>query len=284
MFLKAIKSRAALVAVAASLVCASSASAQWTINRPGSYKLYNNYSVARGNAIIITASNVTLDLNGFSATTTANATTTAPAPGPNGTRGITVMGARNVEIKNGKVSGFNANVLVMNSSNVRVDGLQITGGNLAPAGGPTEVGITIFNSSACDINNNTIHAVNLGLFVRGGGSSGNRLMKNIVTGGTITGNNLLGICYNPDGAGTPAGPQGDSIYNNHIARYGYAIAVSAGSMNNMFNDNTLASFTGAFREPNLFAAQGGTNVEFDNTAVTLTAPVAPAAPAAPEAP
>ena len=267
-----------LAAVAVSLVCAATASAQWTISRPGSYKLYNNYRVASGHAIIFTASNVTLDLNGFSATTTANATTTAPAPGPNGTRGITVQGARNVEIKNGHVAGFNSNVTVLDSQNVRVDGLQISGGNLAPAGGPTEVGITVINSSACDILNNTISSVNLGLFVRGGGSSGNRLMKNIISGGTITANNLLGICYNPDGnSADTSGPRGDSIYNNHIARYGFAIAVSAGSVSNMFNDNTLASFTGAFREPTAFAAQGGTNVEFDNTAVLLPAP--PVAPA-----
>ena len=271
-------SSAVLAAVAVSLVCAATASAQWTISRPGSYKLYNNYRVASGHAIIITASNVTLDLNGFSATSSANATTTAPAPGPNGTRGITVQGARNVEIKNGHVAGFNSNVTVLDSQNVRVDGLQISGGNLAPAGGPTEVGTTVINSSACDILNNTISSVNLGLFVRGGSSGGNRLMKNIISGGTITANNLLGICYNPDGnPADSSGPRGDSIYNNHIARYGFAIAVSAGSVSNMFNDNTLASFTGAFREPTAFAAQGGTNVEFDNTAVLLPAP--PVAPA-----
>ena len=282
-------SSAVLAAVAVSLVCAATASAQWTISRPGSYKLYNNYRVASGHAIIITASNVTLDLNGFSATSSANATTTAPAPGPNGTRGITVQGARNVEIKNGHVAGFNSNVTVLDSQNVRVDGLQISGGNLAPAGGPTEVGTTVINSSACDILNNTISSVNLGLFVRGGSSGGgdNRRFRHngrrdLLSGGprshTITADNLLGICYNPDGnPADSSGPRGDSIYNNHIARYGFAIAVSAGSVSNMFNDNTLASFTGAFREPTAFAAQGGTNVEFDNTAVLLPAP--PVAPA-----
>ncbi len=272
MILKLSPSRMVLATLAASLLSASSANAQWTISRSGSYKLHSNYTVGSGHGIIITASNVTLDLNGFGAITTANATLTAPAPGPDGTRGITVQGARNVEIKNGRVVGFNSNVTVMNSQNVRVDGLQISGANLAPAGGPTEVGVTVINSSACDIQNNTISSVNLGLFIRGAGSSGNRLMKNIVTGGTITGNNLLGICYNPDGSADPAGPRGDSIYNNHIARYGFAVAMSPGSVSNMFNDNTLASFTGAFREPAAFAANGGTNVEFDNTAVLLPAP------------
>jgi hypothetical protein len=262
-------SLAALTAVAASLLITSTASAQWNITKAGSYKLHANYSVASGDGIIISASNVTLDLNGFTATTTANATLTAPAPGPTASRGILITGAKNVEIKNGRVNGFNVNVSVLNSQNVRVDGLQITGNNLAPAnGGPTEVSVMLLNSWGCDIVNNTMTASNLGLFVRGPKSTGNRLMKNILTGGAIAANNLLGICYNP-APGDAAGPRGDSIYNNHIARYGYAIAVSSGSITNMFNDNTLASFTGAFREPQFFAAQGGTNVEFDNTAVTI---------------
>ena len=64
-------------------------------------------------------------------------------------------------------------------------------------------------------------------------------------------------------------PRGDAIYNNHIARFGFAVAVSGGSVNNMFTDNTLASFTGAFREPQNFVVQGGTNVEIDNTSVII---------------
>ncbi len=264
-----------LVTVSAFFLAAASAQAQWTISRPGSYKLYHNYTVSSGHGIIITASNVTLDLNGFGAISTANASLTAPAPGPNGTRGITVSGARNVEVRNGRVSGFNAMVTVTNSENVRINGLQVSGNNLAPSGGPTETGITLVNSHGCDILNNSITSVNLGLFVRGGGSGGNRIMKNVISGGTIAGNNLLGICYNPDGGATAAGPRGDSIYNNHIARYGFAVAMSSGSVSNMFNDNTLASYTGAFREPTAFSAQGGTNVEFDNTSVLLPAPVTP---------
>lgn len=251
--------RKSISAIVASLVLATTASAQWTINRPGNYKLYHNHNVASGDAIIITASNVTLNLNGHSVTTTARGTG----------RGIVVRGARGVSVKGGGVGGFNANVAVTDSQNVQVDGLQISGDGLAPSGGPTEIGILLINSWACNILNNTVSSVNLGIFVRGERCTANRLMKNIIVGGATAANNLLGISYNP--APTPAGPRGDSIYNNHIARFGFAGAVSAGSVSNMFNDNTLASFTGAFREPQFFTAQGGTNVESDNTAVTIAA-------------
>jgi hypothetical protein len=99
-------------------------------------------------------------------------------------------------------------------------------------------------------------------------------MKNTIVGGATAANNLLGICYNPaptpaGGTANPEGPRGDSIYANHIARFNYSVAVSSGSISNMFNDNTLASFTGAFREPQNFSAAGGTNLEFDNTATTI---------------
>ncbi len=255
------------VAVLASLSFASSAMAQtWTINRSGSYKLWRNYTVNSGDAVLITASDVALDLNGF------KIETRAPGTG----RGIVVQSAKGVSIKGGMLGGFNANVALTNSQNVRVDGLQIIGGGLAPNGGPTEIGILLLNSWACDILNNSISSVNLGIFVRGVNSTGNRIMKNIVVGGATPANNLLGICYNPAAGEGTDGPRGDSIYNNQIARFGFAVAVSAGSVSNMFNDNTLASFTGAFREPENFSAQGGTNVEFDNTSVTLPSTTIPA--------
>jgi hypothetical protein len=267
--------RAALIAAVTTVLFSSQASAQqWAINKPGSYKLYANQTVTSGDGIVITASNVTLDLNGFATRSSTSPTTTAPAPGPTATRGILIQGAKNVEIKNGHIGGYNVNVSILDSENVRVNGLQITGGNLAPSGGPTEVAIMLVNSYACDVQLNTLSSTNLGIFVRGGKSTGNRFMKNMLVGGAVAANNLLGICYNPGpvpaGApADPAGPRGDSIYNNHIARYGYSIAVSTGSVSNMFTGNTLASFTGAFREPQNFTALGGTNVEFDNTAVTI---------------
>ena len=254
------KSILGLATALVSIVLTGTASAQWRITRPGNYKLYFNHNVGTGDGIVITASNVTLDLNGFNITTNARGTG----------RGIVVENARSVTVSGGGVSGFNANVDLTGSQNVRVEGLQITGDGLAPNGGPTEIGIRLINSWGVYIQNNAISSVNLGIFVRGARSTGNRITQNLVTGGATAANNLLGICYNPEGGTAgPEGPRGDAIYNNHIARFGFAVAVSGGSVNNMFTDNTLASFTGAFREPQNFVVQGGTNVEIDNTSVII---------------
>ena len=254
------KSSLVLVTALTSIVLAGTASAQWRISRPGSYKLHFNHNVGTGDGIVITASNVTLDLNGFNVSTNARGTG----------RGIVVENARGVTVSGGGVSGFNVNVDLTATQNVRVEGLRITGDGLAPSGGPTEIGIRLINSWSAYIQNNSISSVNLGIFVRGIRSTGNRITQNLVVGGATAAHNLLGICYNPEGGTAgPEGPRGDAIYNNHIARFGFAVAVSDGSVSNMFTENTLASFTGAIREPQNFAAQGGTNVEIDNTSVII---------------
>ncbi len=254
----------AIAITSAAFVTSASAQNTWRITRPGSYKLYANLSTTNAEAILITASGVTLDLNGHSINAKNRGTG----------RGIVVQGAKAVTVKNGTVSGFNANVVLENSESTKVDQLSIVGDGLPPNNGPSEIGVLILNSFGSAVENNNISSVNLGVFVRGEKATGNRIMKNVITGGRTSANNLLGICYNPAPAvveqpANPAGPRGDSIYNNQISRFNFAIAVSAGSVSNMFNDNTLASFTGAFREPQNFQAQGGTNAEFDNTAVTI---------------
>lgn len=240
--------------------------ATWEIDRPGNYTLRRDFTAREGDAIVISASNVNLDLNGFSV-----------FPSEAGTgRGIVVTNSQGVSIHNGKVEGFNMNVVIEESENTAISGLQITGEGLAPNGGPSEIGIMIVNGRAATIRENTISSVNLGIFVRGGGSTGNRIEKNVVVGGADDSSNLLGICYNPAPGAGDAGPVGDSIYNNHIARFNYAISVSAGSQANLFIDNTLSSFTGPFRETSVFEVQGGTNAEFDNASTII--PSAPAAP------
>lgn len=233
------------------------------ISRSGKYRLSDDLKVRSGNAITITASNVTLDLAGYTVSTESGGTG----------RGVFVSGAKNVQIKNGKTSGFNANVVLMNSENVVVESLQIAGLGLAPNNGPTEIGVLLVNAWANSIRGNTISSVNLGIFVRGGNSTANRISENVVVGGANPANNLLGICYNPAPNAGTAGPRGDSIYNNHIARFGFAIAISVGSVHNIFSDNTLASFTGDFREPGTLTTGGGTNVSESNIAVTIPATV-----------
>ncbi len=238
---------------------------QIVISRPGLYRLTDGLRVRSGNAIVINASNVTLDLGGNSVTT--------EVPGTGA--GILVDGESGVEVRNGKVGGFNVNLNATNSENVRFRNIQVVGHGLAPNNGPSEIGVLLLQTRGANVENNVITAVNLGIFVRGAFSTGNRVFENIITGGATPSSNLLGICYNPaSGAGTD-GPRGDNIYNNHITRYGYAIAISAGSIHNVFNENVLASFIGGFREPGVLTTGGGTNVAEDNIMVTIPATVLP---------
>ena len=71
-----------------------------TINMPGVYVLQRNINVASGDGILITATGVTLDLNG------RTVSTSMPGTG----RGIAVTGAKGVVVKNGKVGPFAMNV------------------------------------------------------------------------------------------------------------------------------------------------------------------------------
>jgi parallel beta-helix repeat protein len=239
----------------------SSSRSTWVITRPGDYILRSNQEVTSGDAIVIRSTGVRLNLNGRLVSTAARGTG----------RGIVVENASNVRVFNGRMGGFNANIAITGSNNVEIEDIQVTGDGLAPNNGPSEIGLMIIDSRACVVRKNIISSVNLGIFVRGGKSSGNRIQENVVVGGATAANNLLGICYNPAPGTSPEGPRGDSIYNNHIARFGFAIAVSDRSLGNAFIDNTLASFSGGFREPEAFEGQGGTNVEGDNTATVIPA-------------
>lgn len=229
------------------------------INESGSYILRYDLIAGSGDGLVITASGVTIDLNGFEIETRSKGAG----------RGIFVDGASGVTIKNGRVGGFNANVMLLSATNVVVQGLQIVGAGLAPSGGPSEIGINVVNSRAALLKGNTISSVNLGIFVRGGNATGNRITENNLIGGAVPANNLLGICYNPAPNAGTAGPRGDLIYNNHIARFGYAFAVSEFSLYNIVRDNTFASFIGGIREPQFFRGNGGTNVDAENISVVI---------------
>src|ERR1039458_625653 len=110
-------------------------SVPFTITQPGSYYLTKNLAVTSGNAIVISAEDVTLDLNGF--------TLSSPEASPAGT-GILLNGTkRNIAIRNGFIrgnvtvsggtysgSGFAFGIAYLTEptpANVRVSGVSVSG-------------------------------------------------------------------------------------------------------------------------------------------------------------
>jgi len=110
-------------------------SAPFTISQPGSYYLTTNLTVSGGNAITIAANGVTLDLNGFTISSTTN-----PA---SGTAVLIASGLRNIAIQNGHIQGgvtnngsgvfsgpgFGYGIFYSGSApeNVRVSGVSVSG-------------------------------------------------------------------------------------------------------------------------------------------------------------
>jgi nitrous oxidase accessory protein NosD len=204
-----------------------------------------------GTAIVISSGGVSLDLGGHALI------------GPGGKQGIGVLvqGGQEVSVRNGTIQGFGFGVQVVNAFNVKIQGLQINGED---GGGPPpgEVGIMIVNSRGVEAFRNTISRVFLGIFVRGGGSGGNRIAENTLAAGE---NGQLGVCYNPDGLGTPAGPSGDLVYNNLVSGFNIGIQTSAESKGNIFRENAIAFVQQAIHE----LSPAGANVFVENTDIAL---------------
>lgn len=222
------------------------------ITRPGSYRLSHNVRLkGTGNAVVISSSGVSLDLGGHALI----------GPGGKQGTGILVHGGHDVHVRNGTIQGFGFGVQVMNAFNVKIQGLQIDGED---GGGPPpgEVGILILNSRGVEAFRNVISRVFLGVFVRGGGSGGNRIAENTLAAGAF---GQLGICYNPDGLGTADGPSGDLVYNNLVSGFNIAIQTSAQSTGNIFRENDLAFLQLGVQE----LSPAGANVFAENTEIDI---------------
>jgi hypothetical protein len=106
------------------------------INQSGSYRLSGNLTVPDANTtgISISASNVTLDLNGFSilgpTVCDFNPTLTC-APTGNGSGVHTIYGYENIVVKNGFIQGMGLDGISLGSLNIIVDKMVVSnnGGN-----------------------------------------------------------------------------------------------------------------------------------------------------------
>jgi nitrous oxidase accessory protein NosD len=219
------------------------------ISEPGKYVLTAAIPGGFGAAITITASDVSLDLNGQSLT----------GVGGNRGTGILISNASGVRVTNGSLVNFGFGVVVENSRSVHLEDLQIRGQGLAVASPPPETGIMIVQSRNVVAVNNAIYNTGLGVFVRGGMSWGNRIEGNTIAAGA---NGAIGICYNP-APGDQRGPRGDLITGNLITGFPTAVQFSETSPANVLQSNTLAYTTAAVDSRN------DSNVDAGNTKVRL---------------
>ena len=107
----------------------------YTITNSGSYYLTGSFVVAGGVALNIAADGVTLDLRGFTITSTND---------PAGGFGIQISGTRrNIDIRNGHLQGGGTNIGGTFSGPGFLQGITFTGG------GPQNVRVTGVNVSSC---------------------------------------------------------------------------------------------------------------------------------------
>lgn len=227
-----------------------------TITSPGVYRVTRDFAVdaTTSDGIVIRSNDVLLLMG----------ERTLTGPGDKLGRGVVIDGAHRVVVQGGRLRSFGLGVALMGAEGCAVRGVRIEGADAfadPPAGIAPQIGVMLVNSASNRIARNVLTGVNLGLFVRGGGSESNRLRWNEVTGGT---HGLLGICYNPAPNADAAGPSGDFVHGNALRRFGKGIQASAGSAKNRFVGNVIEYFAAAYEDLN------GTNVFERNRSVQVT--------------
>ena len=224
------------------------------ISEPGSYVLGSPISLSENSipaaAIMITADNVTLDLNGQRIT--------GPGIIPRGV-GVMVAGASSVTVRNGHIADMFVGVQIMGSNNVRLNDLHISGQDIPVSAPPPEIGVMIAQSQNVEVEDVNISKTGLGIFVRGGMSTGNRIANNTVTAGS---NGIFAICYNPT-PDDPMGPRGDTITGNLLSGYSTGVSLVSTSGNNVFWGNTIVFKNSAWESLN------ATNLFQDNVEMQL---------------
>ena len=232
------------------VVAASSLSAQTlgrksvnkntVIDAAGSYVLVTDLSLSSNStadaAIVITANGVTLDLNGHQIT------------GPGGLQGVGILvdGAKGVTVRNGHIAYMFIGVRVAGSSNVKLNDLNIRGMDIGVSAPPPEIGVMIAQSQNVEVEDVNISKTGLGVFVRGGQSTGNRIANNTISAGD---NGIFAICYNPT-PDDPEGPRGDVISGNLLSGFTTGINLVPTAGYNIIRDNTIAYKSSAWESPN----------------------------------
>ena len=270
---------------------------------PGSYYLTANLATSGTNAgIDILASNVTLDLNGFTLSTSA------PVVSPHGVR---IQGVSNVTVRNGSVAGFPIGVIAdFTSRNVRFENLQVSGasaGGLLNTANPAAIDGCLVNTSGTGVQvfqnatvTNCTAADNLGDgFKLGTGS----VLSNCVARGntvgiradpsvtvhhcSVSGNTAHGILVADSSfihdndvtsngvSGITVAGSGSRIEGNNLASNG-SFGLNLGGTNNIAMRNSAHGNAGvpdpnwSFNVPNVIVIEDGTVVAPSNPWANVT--------------
>ncbi len=189
------------------------------ISQSGSYFLTRNVAITTGNAIVIDANDVTMDLNGFAITAPATNT------------GIAATGTvrTGVVIRNGHVRGFGVGVNVPSLSRSRLEDLEVEGA--------LAVGIVV-GSGGSVLNVLAHDNVNVGL--------------NVIQQGTNYGTLIADSNFSRNGFGSQATTSGVTISANNVwlrnsiidANEGPGVRISLGASYNQVTDNRITGNSG----------------------------------------
>jgi parallel beta-helix repeat protein len=192
--------------------------------------LTTDLTCATGDAIVVGADGVTVDLAGHSiaGSVTAN--------------GVSVTGHAGVTVTNGSFSGFATAVRAVNSTNVIAQGLDIT---VAP--GDLTSGVVLGNSQDSTVVDSVVHGGGIGVLVEGG--SGNTVRDNRFDA--------------PQQGVFISAAAGTTVDGNRADGSAAAVAIGTGSTDTVVENNTFATgVSGIYVDP--FANTG--TVIRDNTA------------------
>jgi hypothetical protein len=211
----------------------------YKITQSGSYRLSSNLIATHTTAINISASDVTLDLNGF----------TISCLVCSGVTGV-VSSAKGTTLENGTVTGFAGSggaAISLAAGGAKADHITATGSYIGIAGGAS-ADLTVTNSNA---GNNTFVGVSgptsqltvLNSVISGNGQDGIDIGTGLITGNTIAGNGHSGQLTR---GGVIVFGGVVNLTNNVIADnavFGTAVGNNASAFTVGFGSNTFAGNT-----------------------------------------
>lgn len=199
--------------------------------------LTHNVGPCAGDGLIIGASNITLNLNGFTVSG-------LPVPQPAGTgAGILLEDKSNVTVTNGTISGFDGGVEITRGGSNTLSQLNIVD-NVGSAASTWGEGIGLWRSSNNTITNNLVARngiyAGIGLYNEGNILAGST--NNTITGNTVQDNNAFQSTSNQNiGIRVEHGSTFNVIEANAVTGSGLdGIALFPNSNDNAVTNNTVA--------------------------------------------